>query len=378
MRAEQHPQTRQVLALEAWLGGSHASFLAAWKHGSRHEIRIEGLAPRHWKWRLSASAWEFGRRIPPEVPAPDLLFVTDYVDLSQLASFLPRDWSRIPRVLYMHENQLTYPLPGDTAPDTSWGFKNILSCLVADRVIFNSNFHRTEFAAAADEFLRTLPRPNPRAELADVLARALTVGPGIDRERIPLGPGAPPGSPLRVLFNHRWEHDKDPAAFLAALAAVRRAGQPVEIVALGQGFSQVDAATDSLLTELSDCIQQRGFIDDPQTYFDALGTCDLVVSTARHEFYGISILEALSAGCTPLVPARLSYPEIVPAELHAAGLYQDDADLIQRLLKFARDPSVLRAQARRGDIRTAVREQGIDRTASKLDRIVSDLIAGPI
>ncbi|MFT5051672.1 MAG: glycosyltransferase involved in cell wall biosynthesis [Chlamydiales bacterium] len=376
MCAEHPHRSHRVLALEAWLGGSHASFLEAWQRHSEHEVQVEGLAPRHWKWRLSASAWEFGRRIGDDTPAPDLLFVTDYVDLSQLASFLPRAWSRIPRALYMHENQLTYPVDEGAPVDTSWGFKNILSCLAADRVVFNSEFHRREFAEASDALLRTLPKPNPRAELAEVLARAAIVGPGIDWEEIPLGPGAGAGSPLRVLFNHRWEHDKDPAAFLTAIAALRDAGQPVEIVALGQDFSRVDATTAALLEQLSDCIARRGFVEDRAAYLDLLGTCDVVVSTARHEFYGISILEALGAGCTPLVPLRLAYPEILPAELRSAGLYTDSRELVKRLSALAHDPGALRTPAGRSRIRAAVRPLGSEGTARKLDQIVSGLTTG--
>jgi hypothetical protein len=39
-----------------------------------------------------------------------------------------------------------------------------------------------------------------------------------------------------------------------------------------------------------------------------------VVSTALHEFQGLSVLEASQAGCLPLVPDRLCYPEMYPAD----------------------------------------------------------------
>jgi hypothetical protein len=41
-----------------------------------------------------------------------------------------------------------------------------------------------------------------------------------------------------------------------------------------------------------------------------LSQCSIVLSTAIHEFQGISVLEAVSRGCVPLLPNRLSYTEI--------------------------------------------------------------------
>jgi len=42
-----------------------------------------------------------------------------------------------------------------------------------------------------------------------------------------------------------------------------------------------------------------------------LQQADVIVSTANHEFFGISVVEAIAAGAFPLVPNRLSYPEII-------------------------------------------------------------------
>jgi hypothetical protein len=56
-----------------------------------------------------------------------------------------------------------------------------------------------------------------------------------------------------------------------------------------------------------------------------------VVSTALHEFFGASIVEACYCGCFPILPRRLSYPELVPAEHHASCLYDDEDGLLSRL-----------------------------------------------
>ena len=45
-----------------------------------------------------------------------------------------------------------------------------------------------------------------------------------------------------------------------------------------------------------------------------------MLSTARHEFFGIAVAEALRAGCLPWLPARLSYPELLPEPAWAGTL----------------------------------------------------------
>ena len=62
-------------------------------------------------------------------------------------------------------------------------------------------------------------------------------------------------------------------------------------------------------------------------YTEILGQVDIVVSTSNHEFFGISMLEATLSGAYPLVPNRLVYPEIYPAEFR----FDADEDLARRL-----------------------------------------------
>ena len=52
-----------------------------------------------------------------------------------------------------------------------------------------------------------------------------------------------------------------------------------------------------------------------------LSWADCIVSTAHHEFFGLAVVEA-AAGCLPLLPPRLAYPELFPpAQGHAPSFY---------------------------------------------------------
>ena len=53
-----------------------------------------------------------------------------------------------------------------------------------------------------------------------------------------------------------------------------------------------------------------------------LREADVVCSTAVHEYFGIAMIEAMIAGAVPLLPKRLSYPEVVPESFHDAVLYE--------------------------------------------------------
>lgn len=362
----------RVLALEPWLGGSHGRFLGAWAERSAHRVEVLGLPARHWKWRMEGGAWALARELAGRAPV-DALLVSDYVDLARLRGLAPDGWGRVPALAYFHENQLTYPLAAGQERDLSHGFTNVLTCLAAEAVAFNSRHHLAEFAAAADAFLAALPRPAPRAELAAKLEAARVVHPGIELDELPLGPGGQ--GPLRVVFNQRWEHDKDPLAVLAALEDALGRGAELELVLLGPRAKELPPGVAAALERLAPRILRRGEAGDRAEYARWLGGSDLVVSCARHEFYGMAVLEALACGATPLLPRRLAYPEVLPEPLHAGALYASPGELVEGLVAAAQDPGALRAPERRHRMRAAAEPHDAARTAGRLDAIVGELAA---
>ncbi|MFQ5490993.1 MAG: glycosyltransferase, partial [Phycisphaerae bacterium] len=57
-----------------------------------------------------------------------------------------------------------------------------------------------------------------------------------------------------------------------------------------------------------------GYQESREEYVAVLRDADVVVSTADHEFFGLAVAEAVAAGCYPLVPNRLAYPELLNAD----------------------------------------------------------------
>jgi glycosyltransferase involved in cell wall biosynthesis len=368
-----------IVAFEPWLSGSHERFLAQWRTRSRHDVAELGLTARDWKWRMRSAAFELAERVvATDTNAPDVIVASDYVDLPSAYGWLPASWSRVPGALYFHENQLTYPLRPGAEPserDLHFAFTNVVSIARATRVAFNSRYHRDEVARAGEELFARLPRTSLRDAFRAKLASAEVIAPGIDLDEIALGCGGERGAPLRVLFNHRWEHDKDPHAFLSAVRDAISQGAKLEIVLLGERFVDLPPGTAELLRELAPTIATDGFARDRAEYAAALARCDVAVSTARHEFFGLAIAEAMAAGCTPFVPRALSYPELVPPALASDCFHAHPSDLARKLVDAARSPDAFRDPARRAQLRAAAACFNADESARRMDALCQACIA---
>ena len=159
-------------------------------------------------------------------------------------------------------------------------------------------------------------------------------------------PSGPPDGPPVVIWNHRWEFDKDPGTFVDVLAEVARRGVPFGVALLGERLIPEPDALVRARAALADRIVFDGFPPRPE-YLRQLAGGSVVVSTAVQENFGIAVMEAIHAGCMPLLPRRLVYPELIPPELHDRCLYDDGDDLIDRLDRELRSPPTDRDRWRR-------------------------------
>ena len=333
--------------MNVWLvspyhSGSHQAWAEGYRRHSIHALTLLPMAGRFWKWRMQGGAIELAaqaERLLAAAPAPDAVLVTDMLNLPAwlglLRGKLP---AQTPIVLYMHENQLTYPWRPGEGRDLTYAMINWLSQLAADAVIFNSCHHSTAWFDELPNLLKHFPDYNHLRLIAQVQARSHVMPVGIEAQQIAAAtdrtaeiktPHPSTSSPL-ILWNQRWEHDKRPDRFFDLLYRLRAKGAQFRLAVAGENFRRAPAEFEEARHRLADVIVQWGYIASRAEYLTLLGQADLVVSTADHEFFGISVLEAMAAGAFPLLPNRLSYPELLPPSLRDQCLYTDETDLTEK------------------------------------------------
>jgi len=327
-------------SLNIWLlspyhSGSHRVWAEGYQAHSRHRIALLTMAGRFWKWRMQGGAIELAaqaRRCLAESGPPDAILATDMVNLPAWLGLLRRDLPpAAPVFLYMHENQITYPWREGEKRDLTYGMINWLSQLAADRILFNSRFHLESWFDELPRLLKHYPDYNHLALVSQVRQRCTVAPVGIDCAAFTAGESdRRRDRPPLILWNQRWEYDKRPDRFFALLQRLHAAGIPFRLAVAGENFRNAPAEFDEARALLADHIVHWGYLPSRDAYAALLRQADLVISAADHEFFGVSVLEAICAGAFPLLPNRLSYPELIPADLHPACLYADEEDLFAK------------------------------------------------
>lgn len=348
----------RILLLSPYHGGSHRAWAEGYRSASRHEVDLLTLPAHFWKWRMHGGAVTLARHwLAQNSPAPDLILSTDLHDLTTFLALTRRQTAAIPVALYMHENQLTYPLPTDPTigpmrrqlgeRDRHYAFVNFISMLAADRVFFNSRYHLDTFFTALPPFLRHYPEYNEMESIASLRQKSDVLHVGVDLRRLDLQSGdAPLSDPPLVLWNQRLEYDKNPEGFINVLVALAAEDIPFRVALCGERFGKPGERWESGVAELGERVIHNGYADD-DLYRRLLWEAAVTVSTAGHEYFGISILEAIYCHTFPLLPARLSYPELLPEAFHADCLYHGRPDLMRRLRWALNDSAAARDVARR-------------------------------
>lgn len=291
---------------------------------------VLSLPPRYFSWRIRGNSlsWAFGQRDLLERDY-DLLIVTSMVDLSALRGFVP-SLAKCPTLVYFHENQFAYPDSGKQFSSIEPQILNLYTALAADHVAFNSAYNRDTFLQGAEQLLGKMPDQVPEGIVERIRVRSQVLPVPLPAASFEAPGGravAKPDSPLHIVWNHRWEYDKAPERFFAAINLLLEQGRDIRLSVVGQRFRQAPDVFDEmealLRSDYPAVIAHWGYLKNREEYQQLLEHADVVVSTALHDFQGLAVLEAVAAGCVALVPDRLCYGEWFPQQCRYPSYLQD-------------------------------------------------------
>jgi len=328
---------KKILLIEPYFGGSHKHFLSGLQNHVEAEYDLVQLPARKWKRRMLLSApWviEQLRLNSAEENHYDIVLASTFLDLALFRSMVctVEGWNPKTRFLvYFHENQFAYPSQTHDPLNYQFAAINFNSSLAADSIAFNSEFNRNTFLGGCRQFVKKSSDMSFQTLLSDIEKKSRVLYPGIDFCQFEgrQDPGA--GETPTIVWNHRWEHDKNPEEFFEALKHLQKRRIAFKLIVLGQSFKTLPACFNDARSQFESEIVHFGYTESYREYVELLQKGDIVVSTAKHEFYGIAVIEAVRAGCVPLLPKRLSYPELFEKRY----LY-GDGGLIDKLEKYCR------------------------------------------
>ena len=334
----------RVLLLSAYDALSHRY----WREGMVENFpdvdwTVLSLPPRYFNFRVRTNpiSWLLEQRVALEQDY-DLIIATSLVDVVTVRGLFA-NLAQVPLWLYCHENQFAYPSSTQTANNKRALLEPqmvfLYGCLCADAISFNSDWNRSTALAGMRQLVARFPEKwnsaliTTIANKADVLPVPLQLHASqplsalmLDSDRQSSDEGTHNNVPLaawgadrpcQLVWNHRWEYDKGPEHLLALIVALKDSGLHCTIHVVGQQFRQLPDSFEQikqLLTVDGPAsnrlrLGQWGFVESRTEYVSLLKSCDVVISTALHDFQGIAVLEAVQQGCLPLLPNQLVYPE---------------------------------------------------------------------
>ncbi|CAG7832410.1 unnamed protein product [Allacma fusca] len=350
---------KKVLLIEPYYAGSHkvlidllCSLFDSCSEGEdAPEVHLATMTGKKWHWRARTSALHFAQTIPiAQDFVYETIFASCVLPLHELLALRP-DLVNGKKILYFHENQLVYPRRKIKDRDFQYGYNQIMSCLVADVVLFNSNFNKDSFLSSMKSFFKLQPdyRPKNLRESIEPKCRVLYFPIDFTKIENIMPREDPSWNEIRIVWPHRWEYDKNPEMFFNTM--VRLVGEGItnfRLSVLGENFADNPPIFDEAKTLLKDYIIHFGYLNSKDEYYQVLRQSDIVISTADHEFFGVAMVEATFCGCFPLCPNSLVYPEIFSS--CPGSLFKSADDLYLILKKVLADPITFRKNSKTASV----------------------------
>jgi len=308
---------KRLLLLSAYDAKSHQHWRGLLQQElDEYEWTQIALPDRHFAWRVRGNSLTFATQYQEWLSQQyDVLIVTSMVDISALRGFIPK-LASIPTLLYFHENQFDYPASEQRQFDANRlnaQLTSIYSLLCADSILFNSHYNQKTFFTGAKALLKKMPdgvklglldQAEQKSQVLAVPINHTCWSESTHPRRVKAQ------GPVELVWNHRWEYDKQPEVLFEALKLLKKNGVAFKLHLLGQSFRKIPDCFEQAKEILADNIATWGY-QPKQKYQQILNQADIVISTALHDFQGLSMLEAIAAGCFAVAPKRVAYPEYI-------------------------------------------------------------------
>jgi glycosyltransferase involved in cell wall biosynthesis len=179
--------------------------------------------------------------------------------------------------------------------------------------------------------------------LGDKYFSSPVIYPGFDMKNVDLSnvnPQIKTHIPI-ILWNHRWSKDKDYFMFFSMMRYLKKRDYKFKLNIFGEATLIGNKDFEYFKEQMGDYINKFGYLESKFEYYKEVLNSDIVISTAIEENFGISMVESMYMGLTPVLPNRLSYPELIPKEFHDKVLYKDYDDALIKLKDILDNKSYL-------------------------------------
>ena len=327
-----------ILYIEPFYAGSHKKWIEAYKKYSNHNIKILSLPGKKWKWRMHGGAITLAKNYNKLDKKFDLIICSDMLNLPVFKSLCNDGLLFSKTVMYFHENQLSYPwspLDKDLIlkRDLHYHYINYTSSLVSEHNYFNSQYHLKSYIEGLKKYLKKMPDLRNESTIENIYRKSSSLPIGCDLKEYKSFKKKRP----IILWNHRWEYDKNPELFFNTLFELKNKKIDFSLIVLGEKYQEYPKIFDVARKKLKKEIIHFGYCLSHGEYLKWIKESNILPVTSKQDFFGISIIEAVGYGNYPILPKRLSYPELFQYNNNIDLFYSRDEELLGLLIKIIKN-----------------------------------------
>ena len=326
-----------IIYIEPYLANSHQSWYQGLKKHSKHSFDILSLPANKWKWRMHGGAITLANMFNELKTKYDLIICSDFLNLPVFRSLTINNIKQTPIVIYFHENQASYPWPSNDKDvqlerDFHYYYINQTSSLCSSWNFFNSEYHLNSYIEGLSKYLSKMPDYKNKKTLDMIISKSSVLHLGCNLSKLDHTIIKGDNDKPLILWNHRWEYDKNPELFFKILKRVKSQGFEFELALLGERFTSYPQTFKDSIAQLNDNIVVSDYCS-PDAYKEWLINADILPVTSNQDFFGISIMEAIYCNTHPILPNRLAYKELYNNIKNKEFFYDNDNDLFNKTIQ---------------------------------------------